>query len=251
MAVSRKALIISSPGQAGTKGYLPGVEKDVPLYTSYLQSPLGGAWTTGEISILKSPSSAQVQAAVKALGSADYSMVVFSGHGYYSANRSSTIIELTPGVDIDSLELIQGTTKRTVILDCCRVVHAELVLEKMMRKSLAMADSIPDAAQARFYYDKQISECPSGLVRLFGCSLNETAGDDAQLGGVYSHSLISSAEEWAKSGGKNTSTNYYIFDVGDANESAAARVERLTGGTQHPTIQKPRSSPYFPFAVVA
>jgi hypothetical protein len=227
------------------------VEKDGPLYSSYLQSPLGGAWTASEIGMLKNPSPAQVQAAVRALGLADYSMVVFSGHGYYSANKGSTIIELTPGVEIDSLDLSQGTTKRTVILDCCRVVIKELVLEQMMRKSLAKADSIPNVEAARFYYDKQISDCPSGLVKLFACSINETAGDDSQLGGVYSHSLVSGAEEWAKEGGKNTSTSYYILDVSDAHDRAAVRVVRLSGGTQNPTIQKPRSGPYFPFAVVA
>ncbi len=251
MAINRKALIICCPGKVGTKSHLPGVEKDGPLYNSYLQSPLGGAWATSEIVILKSPTPAQLQASVQLLAFADYSMVVFSGHGYYSANKGSTIIELGDGVEIDSVELSKGTTKRTVILDCCRVVVRESVLEEMARKALMAADSMPNSEEARFYYDKRISESPPGLVKLFSCSINETAGDDAQLGGVYSHSLVSSAEQWAKSGSKNTTTSSYILDVPDAHDGAANRVDRLSGGTQHPTIQKPRSSPYFPFAVVA
>lgn len=55
MVVSRSAIIITNPGEVGSEGYCEGVNKDAQLYRSFLLSPVGGAWLSGEIFTLKQP----------------------------------------------------------------------------------------------------------------------------------------------------------------------------------------------------
>ena len=40
--MTRKALIISNPGEIGAENYCEGVLKDVENFKNYLQSPKGG-----------------------------------------------------------------------------------------------------------------------------------------------------------------------------------------------------------------
>jgi len=251
MAVSRSALIITNPGEVGSEGYCEGVNKDAQLYRSFLLSPVGGAWRSSELSTLKQPSRQEVRDAVSAIAGADYSLVAFCGHGYYSASKDSTILELRKGIELDSVELRQGATKRTIVLDCCRKVHRPMALDEAMRKSIAKADAVVDPKESRKYYDKSIADCSDGIVVLFGCSIGETAGDDAQRGGFYSYNLVESTRDWARDNDVDTATDYSVCSVVRAHAKALPRVTQLSGGTQTPTIQKPRSEPYFPFGIVA
>lgn len=249
MVLTRKALIISNPGEIGSETYCEGANKDPLIYKSFLLSGLGGGWLPGEITALKRPSRQEALNAISALKGADYSLVAFCGHGYYSASRNSTILELKAAVELDSVDLRQGATKRTIILDCCRKVYPEIALEAAMEKAIAKADHVVDPSEARRYFDKKLTACAKGLVVLFGCSMGEKAADDSERGGVYSSSLIRGAEEWARTNKTNTSLNYDVLSVVGAHIRATTLVKSLTGKTQNPTIQKPMSDPYFPFAV--
>lgn len=73
----------------------------------------------------------------------------------------------------------------------------------------------------------------------------------AQKGGYYSHSLINSATKWADSDTKDLSKSVYYFSVISAHDAASLSVRALSGGRQNPHVEKPRSEPYFPFAVMA
>jgi hypothetical protein len=251
MAVSRRALIIANPGVVGADNYCDGVNKDVATYRAFLQSKVGGAWKPEEIIVLKCPTLAEMRSGLQSLKNADYSFIVFTGHGEYLPSKDTTTLELRPGVNVDSKELFDGATKRTVVLDCCRGVHVPLALDEAMMKALAKADSVEDKSESRKYYDKAISECPESLVVLFGCSIRELAGDDDQRGGVYSYNLIRSAEAWAFENDVDTNEKYSILSVVAAHELAKSKVIQRRGTKQNPTIEKPRSGPYFPFGVVA
>ena len=251
MAVSRRVLIIANPGAVGDENYCEGVNKDVSTYKAFLQSKVGGAWKPEEITVLKCPALAEFRSGLHSLQSADYSLIVFTGHGEYSPLEDTTILELRPGIDVNSKELLDGATKRTIVLDCCRGVHVSLALDETMMKALAKADSVEDKTESREYYDKAISECPESVVTLFGCSIRELAGDDDQRGGVYSYNLIGCAETWARENDVDTSESYSILSVVSAHELAKSKVIQRRGTKQNPTIEKPRSGPYFPFGVVA
>lgn len=249
--MTRKALIIANPGEEGKQGYCAGVLKDVQNYTRFMRSPIGGLWQADEINILHQPSRPTTIAAVNSLATVDYSVIVFSGHGWHSSTNNSTMVELRPDTDLDSNELRRGAGKHTLILDCCRVVALETITLAEELRAMEKRASVINPAECRRFFEKKLSDCPSGLVVLFACSVNETAGDSASQGGYYSYSVISAADTWGRETRVDTEKSYRCLSVVAAHEVAAPRVTRLSGGRQTPTTEKPRSGEYFPFAIIA
>ena len=249
--MKRYGLIIANPGEVGDENYCEGVNKDILNYENFLCSPVGGAWNKSEIKILKKPTTLDVQIAIIQANQADYAFIVFAGHGYYSDNKKSTILHLRPGIEIDSAELRQGAKKQTVILDCCRKIERPRLVEK--RAALAFEEgaiSHISAVNCRKYFDKEIESCPDSLVVVHSCSIDQKAGDDPEQGGYYSYSLIDCTNDWA-SGLPFNPSHYYSQSIAKVHETAAVQVSRLSGNRQTPQIEKPRSTPYFPFGIVA
>ena len=248
--MKRQALLIANPGETGASNYCEGVNRDCEAYPQYLRAPFGGLWYGSEIEVLKRPNTVEVRLAMQKVKAADYGLVIFAGHGYYSQTKKTTMLELRKGEEIDSLDLRAGAGKQTLILDCCRKIEAattrDMVFAEAMRKSASMT---PD--QCRYYYDREIQRCSSGLVLLWACAVGQTAGDDGARGGYYSSSLLEGAEDWAKNSNVDTSRNISVLRIVTAHETAAAQVSRRSGGRQTPSIEKPRSEPYFPFGIVA
>ncbi len=249
--VNRRALLIANPGEIGAENYCEGVNKDMNNYKTFLTSPLGGLWYENEIEVLHKPGKTLVRQAIEKLKGYDYSTIIFSGHGLYSSIYESTILELNKNENIDSVELRNGSKKQTIILDCCRKVEKVIIREfaEALMKAAAITQLSP--SECRKYYSSRIEECDSGLIVMYACSINETAGDDSSKGGYYSHSLISSATKWAESDSKDISTTAYYFSAIMAHDAASSNVNSLSGGRQNPHIEKPRSGPYFPFAIMA
>ena len=248
--MKRQALLITNPGEPGASNYCEGVNRDAESYRAFLKATFGGAWYGHEIEHLPRPSVAQLRLALQKLRAADYGLVIFSGHGEYEASKKATVLELRSGEEIDSAELRAGATRQTLILDCCRAIAPE------SRRIAVYAEALEKraedrTAECRRYYEERISDCASGLCILWGCSVGETAGDDKSRGGYYSLSLLDEAESWAKNNDVNVSESYSILSVVQAHDAATPRVRQLSGNRQNPTIDKPRSGPYFPFAVVA
>ena len=242
--MNRKMLIIANPGETGAENYCAGVHQDVVRYKNFFISNSGGAWDPKEIKTLIRPFSSQVDYALKELKTADYSIVVYCGHGY-SRKSGTTMVELRTNNDYDSNNFNQGAHKHTVILDCCRATYEPIYESAQERYDLR--DSIEHSIvrnQARARFDNAIQSCPSGLVVLYACSIGETAGDDEVKGGVYSHALRSAAIRWSRmTTGSGTASVVQIHNI------ATKIVCQETGSHQNPQIIKPRSSPYFPFCV--
>jgi Caspase domain len=249
--VNRRALIIANPGAPGRDGYLNGVEKDVDAYKTFFTSPIGGLWNDDEIVVLFQPSVAITRLETARQKHADYSVTIFTGHGYHVEDDDSTIVELSPNVDFDSVELRVGAPRHTLILDCCRVVHPTMFAEDSAESITKSTENVIDPADCRRYFDEKITDCLAGLVVLFSCSIDETAADISNLGGLYSSSLLRVSQQWSRDTRVDTSKSYISLTVADAHERAERRVISRSGGRQSPVIEKPRSEPYFPFCIIA
>jgi len=106
--------------------------------------------------------------------------------------------------------------------------------------------------QCRKYFDAQIMKCGEGIVILNSCSENEYSYDHPSKGGYYSSSLFKTANNWYNNNTNvNLLENYYPFSIVGAHNGAVEFVRKLSGDTQNPEIEKPRSGPYFPFAIMA
>lgn len=251
--VDRKALLIGWPGERGADNYLEGVARDLTNYDRFLRSPLGGAWFSSEIVALDDPPASTVRAAMQTLKSADYSFVLYSGHGYVTSNGSSTIVGLRGDDEMNSNELRAGSAKHTLLLDCCREIErpSRKLAEDTLAKMDAAAATRLTRDECRKFFNYEISRCPSGLVVLHSCAIDERSYDDSGRGGYYSYSLIEVAERWLEKNSTDLSTHYATLRVPRAHERAKVIVRELSGNRQNPQIEKARSEPYFPFAIAA
>ncbi|MFZ2396429.1 MAG: caspase family protein [Smithella sp.] len=249
--MKRSALIISNPGEQGAQNYCEGVKVDVTNYTSFLKSALGGTWYDYEIVHLGRPSKSQAITAIEKLSSNDYTLIVFCGHGYYSSRQESTILELRKNEEIDSLDLRKGAKKRTIILDCCRKVEKDIITEARMAAKFMEAHAELNPSECRKYFEKKLEECSTGIIVGYACSKNETAGDSESSGGYYSYSLLRCVTDWREKKNIDLSKSWASFSAVEAHNGSTAIVSRLSGGTQNPEIEKPRSEPYFPIGIMA
>ena len=247
--MKRKALLIANPGSEGDENYCRGVYADLSNFREYLTSPRGGVWYENEIETLDKPMSSVVKEKVASLGSFDYSFIAFFGHGYYSAAKMDTVLELNPfGGEITSNQLKINAKKRTIVLDCCRVVIKDAILSmnnESCRSALKKAVDL-DLAAFRKKFDDEVTRVGDDLIVTYGCSTNEKAGDSPTQGGRYTSSLLHSVANWSPDLGVTSSD---VMSVVAAHNAAAPLVQNRSGGLQNPDIEKSRTLPYFPFAV--
>lgn len=238
--MKRHALIIGSPDDS-----IKGVYDDMKNYRSFFESSVGGRWYATEITTLESPDKATVQRELDKLKSADYSVVVFAGHGEYSTVDRTTILQLNPNVKISENDLKQGAPMRTLILDACRVLTKTTLREVLAKSAIAM-DSLVDTKSSRVIFDEHLEKCHPGLATMYGCALSEGAGDIPGEGGRYSSTLIRASRDWVSSSPIGRSL---VLTVSDVHDTAAKIVQRNSGSTQNPKSDFPRTLPRFPFAI--
>jgi len=243
--MDRRALIVGAPYND-----LPGVRQDIVNYTNFLLSPLGGSWQKEEISVLESPTHQQLSAEVKSLQRADYSFVVFSGHGYHPRGAPSARILLRHAVEIDSDDLRKGARKHTLILDCCRKLETESVMDSVAKRALREQREL-NPQDCRKFFDIELSKCGDGLVVLHACGLDELASETESQGGYYSRALTSAAREWESQSPVHVRGQHDTLSVVHAHDRATKRVLVQSGDRQHPEREQPRTPPHFPFAIIA
>lgn len=177
---------------------------------------------------------------------------MFTGHGHYSRTEQDRILELSPGQSMLSKVLLQGVAKRTVILDCCLQCHEGLLLERpeVSKYAKAAQRRVPDSAKCRSAFDRGITLSASKIVITTSCSIGEISYDNDATGGVYNSNLINTALDWANSEADSYSIGASSLSIVNAHETAAART-RKSRTDQNPTIEKAKTTPYFPFAVFA
>lgn len=241
--MERRALIIGHPGK--DEPDRTGVQVDVREYCAFLKREHGGFWYAQEIQQLMRPGIGDVLAAVRRLKPADYSLVVYAGHG--GQEDGNTFMSLEDGT-LDSDGLRTGK-KQTIIVDCCRVERTPEISEDVLLKSLAKAAENRNAARCRILYDLGIEMCTNVAIKAYACGPNEEAAGSSSTGGYYSNHLLRSAADWARAQDAGALETMSIMA---AHEKARSIVRQRTVYAQNPQIDSGRSgAPYFPFAVVA
>ena len=255
---TKRALLITNPGEQGDENYCKGVYVDAANYRRLMLSSQGGAWEAGEIQALDRPTVKDLNLWVADFSGYDYSLIMFSGHGWFSSIDKDRILTLKKGEEIASNDLLKGTKKRALILDCCQKVHVESLLEKRARAlsasmqfAGAMRERTPNREACKRIFLDAISKAEPGFVRMCSCQPGEVSTDDDSAGGYYNSNLIGSADEWAASQAQNPWGGDASISVVAAHESATAATRTKSAGKQNPTIEKARTGPYFPFAVFA
>ncbi len=253
MALTRHALLISNPGEIGAENYCKGVYADIRNYKQHLTSAEGGAWEESEIKLLDRPTVVELRNYLKVVSSIDYVFIMYSGHGWYSNPDRDQVIVLRKGEQIGASELSLSSKKRTVVLDCCSEVHEERITEDIVRMAISKKSATRRTANRenckRVFYEG-IKSAALATVKIVSADVGEVATDDDIRGGRYSASLINCTEAWIEGERDKTyNTQTASYSIVAAHECAAAVTRHLSSGNQNPRIEKPRSAPYFPFAV--
>lgn len=194
MSLSRKAIIIGNNIGYKASAFLKGVDRDLVNYNFYLKSDIGGAWQQSEIKILHNRGRSEVLSAIRNC-IADYSFVVFSGHGFISSRDGLTYLCVNNNF-IDETELDTGLKKQTLLLDCCREVSFGL------GESFEKGDVIQKQLLARRIlnprrkFDNALELSSNGQFTGYACEVDETSGDNSIMGGVYSSALLKMGKEF-------------------------------------------------------
>lgn len=195
--VTRKAIIIGSPGGYRSLHTLKGVKKDLENYKSFLKSKAGGEWSDNEIEVLDDPDHNHLLKEIN--GSlADYTFIVFSGHGYINTYTSEDTVCLKD-IDLSIGKLVSPSNKQTIVIDACRQHHAPT--QEALTEELRAAFSAEIGERStREIFDKAITETPTGILLVFGTQAKATAGDDENKGGYFNYSFLRAGRDWWKNG---------------------------------------------------
>lgn len=245
--MKKAILIITNPGKEGADNYCEGVYKDADNYKDFFQSEVGGEWYQDEITLLDRPKKETVMKTLQGWDAYEYSIIIFSGHGYFSKNDNETVIECQPGKTGDStdedliISRLCNNGKRLIILDCCRKPLDILLHEEAQANFSIITKSM---RSTRAEYESIIRKCDRMNIIGYGCGIGEAAGDSSSSGGYYTYSLLQGAKQFGKEMEKG---RYASFP--SVHTRASKIINKLRGSTQHPQIEKPRDGKYFPFVI--
>ena len=101
----------------------------------------------------------------------------------------------------------------------------------------------------RLYLDA-VERCPQSTVKMLSCSLGEVSYDTGS-GGRYNSSLFDCVADWVEGERSRPSYTTGVLSIAAVHDCAAEATKKKSGGQQNPDIEKPKTGPYFPFAVFA
>ena len=238
--MKRRAIIIECPNSS-TYQQLQGTGADVAAYTSFLKSCAGGAWDDSEIQTFTDPKKDELVIPVVAAGNADYTLVTFSGHGYVDGTSGETMLCLRGNDEIPTSFLDPKCDRVLMVCDSCRGVERA----KNIKSALAMSnlDGPQQRALAKAAFCKSVSAAEKGIIKMFSCGLNESAGETNQ-GGVFSQSLVHAGIEWASNHSEKNTPK--AFDAFEAFKIAKSKV---SDQRQNPEYEGGRRRKHFTWAV--
>ena len=232
--MNKKIIII------GNTARLCGVEVDMNGFKEFFLSDCGGCWDDEEIVLYKNKNGVEIleMRDYYRRQNLDYAITIFTGHGAY--DRNSTILELQDNDMINEDDLDLRAKKQLFIFDCCRA-HLNVGITASAKSfSMIKNAQYPSSYEIREAYEERISRAFPQKVRLYACSIGESAYDSGN-GAFYSQSLLEFSDKLA------------LYDerkfvlVAEAHSFAESKtyreVQRQHGDRQTPEIECEESIP--------
>jgi len=227
--MTRKAIMIGSPGPKNSATYLKGVDTDLHHFVSFLKSPVGGSWEDEEIAgFYNGPSEFLIELFQST--NTDFLLVYFSGHGYLYLDETNIAINDTESISISQLISLIKAPKSVIIIDCCRKFIDEAYSSFSGPEYLSFK-SLLDQPNTRDRYMQRISESTNGVAIAYSCSVGEISGD-TELGGYYTYSLLKETLQWYES-----QNNEGVFSISEANDLTHQELKFKTNFQQKPQIR--------------
>ena len=205
--VTRKAILIGNSGGYRNLSLLKGVEKDLDNYYSFLLSKVGGEWLPEEIRILKDVNSIELIDVISH-SVADYTFVVFCGHGTISTYTATDTISLVD-IDLQIGKLVNPSKKQTIVIDACGRANIPNGIKTNVLNSIKLEQKEKKEISTRIAFDEAIIKNSKGLILLFSGFPNDVSGDGEVCGGYFSYSLIKAGLDW---GNKEKQGNILTLD---------------------------------------
>jgi hypothetical protein len=227
--MTRKAIIIGSPGPKNSATYLKGVDADLHHFVSFLKAPIGGSWEDEEIAgLYKCPSENLIELFQST--NTDFLLVYFSGKGQQDLKETNIAINDTESISISQLISIIQSPKALVIIDSFRKFIDEEYSSFSGPEYLSFA-SLVEQPNTRNRYMQIISESATGVAIAYSCSVGENSGD-TELGGYYTYSLLKESLQWYESRNKEG-----VLSIYDANDLAHEHLKFKSHFQQNPQIR--------------
>ena len=242
--MTRKAIMIGSPGPKNTKQYLKGVDTDLHHFVSFLKSPIGGSWEDNEIAgLFKCPSENLIELFQSTY--TDFLLVYFSGHGHQDLKETNITINDSESLSVSQLISIIKAPKALIIIDTCRKVSDEEYSSFSGLEYLSFKSTLnqPNSSEK---YMQIISESIDGISIAYACSVGEIS-NDTELGGDYTYSLLKTSLEWY-----DNQNNQSVLSINGANDLAHQYLKFKSNFDQNPkivTINDKEENLNFPFAI--
>lgn len=163
--MNRALILISYPGEQGAENYALAVDDVLQRWKKFFMSPIGGFWNDREIFVFNGQSRLGESALTTILSQlaniADYSVIMFCGHGGRTSDGVDAI-QLPGGELFKVSDLFLSGTKplrRIVIVDACRSimgVTSQLLFEQ---KEFAQQYQLDGDMCKQFYDDIIMKQC--------------------------------------------------------------------------------------------
>ena len=242
--MTRKAIMIGSPGPKNTKQYLKGVDTDLHHFVSFLKSPIGGSWEDNEIAgLFKCPSENLIELFQSTY--TDFLLVYFSGHGHQDLKETNIAINDSELLSVSQLISIIKAPKALIIIDTCRKSLVEEYSSFSGPEYLSFKSTLNQPNSSKKYM-QLISESKDGISIAYACSVGEIS-NDTELGGDYTYSLLKTSLEWY-----DNQNNQSVLSINGANDLAHQYLKFKSNFDQNPqivTTNDKEENLNFPFAI--
>ena len=227
--MTRKAIMIGSPGPKNSTTYLKGVDTDLHHFVSFLKSPVGGSWEDEETAgFYNGPSEYLIELFQST--DTDFLLVYFSGHGYQDLDETNIAINDTELISVSHLISLINAPKALIIMDCCRQFIDEAYSGFSGPEYLSFK-SLLDQPNTRDRYMQLISESTNGIAIAYSCSVGEYSGD-TELGVSYTYSLLKTSLQWNERQHEED-----VLTISDANDLAHEHLKIKSHFEQNPQIR--------------
>lgn len=239
--MKRRALVIFCDDTKS--GSLVGPPRDNENIVEFLKSDLGGNWHGLEIESLNNPTKAELFTAKRNhLAGADYTFIVFTGHGFIEVDGRSRrqYVELAD-CELMLLDLKSQAERQTLIVDACRSFEPPLAGD--MIKLAELSEALEVRKSTRDIFDQRVMAAEGGWSILYAADENQSAADSVD-GAPYLLSLLNAAKDWAE-----VDFEEACLPLNLAHKQAASYLRANFETIQRPVMKPDKRRRYFPFAV--